>query len=155
MDDTEAGFNEPLAMLNASDLLVGAVQDDYIKEKMFPWHGTYDTWRVTHDTCQVGKVEHSPKNFSILALMVLELLVICNTWHVTPDIWHLTYHMWHMTPDMSHVTHGGGWKFSEHFRFLAFTVWKKNRAVLLHYFSKAPAPSLNFLAQHRTKFVQS
>ena len=56
------------------------------------WHGTRDMWQVTG-----GRRWTFSQNFSYLALMVWELEVTCDTWHLRPDTWHLTPDTWHMT----------------------------------------------------------
>ena len=77
------------------------------------WHVTCDTWNVcdarhvTHDTWHMtgGSGGTFPHNFISLILVVWELKVACDTWHVTPDTWQLTPDTRPLTHDMWHVSH--------------------------------------------------
>ena len=67
-------------------------------------------------------------------------------WHLTCDTWHLTPDMWNLTRDTWHVTHGGGWRFSQNFSFLALTVWDLWCCKNL----EEKADSLNYKGVYRT-----
>ena len=64
-----------------------------------------DTRHLIHETWQVtgGRRWTFSQNFSTLALMVWELQVTCDTWHMTPDTWHVTHDKQHVSYDTQGV----------------------------------------------------